>query len=35
MALNPVCVRTLEFDEPWSLESYRRVGGYQDLEKIL
>ena len=35
MALNQVCFRTLEFDEPWSLESYRRVGGYQALEKIL
>lgn len=35
MALNQVCFRTLEFDEPWSLESYRRVGGYEVLEKIL
>lgn len=35
MALNQVCFRTLEFDEPWSLESYRRVGGYQVLENIL
>lgn len=35
MIQNQVCFRTLEFDEPWSLESYRRVGGYEVLEKIL
>jgi len=35
MALNQVCFRTLEFEEPWTLESYRRVGGYKVLEKIL
>lgn len=35
MALNQVCFRTLEFDQPWTLDNYRRVGGYQVLEKIL
>ena len=32
---NQVCFRTIEYDEPWSLETYRRVGVYQVLEKIL
>lgn len=32
---NQVCFRTLEFAEPWSLESYRKVGGYTVLEKVL
>ncbi len=30
-----VCFRTLEFDQPWTLESYRRVGGYSVLGKII
>ena len=30
-----VCFRTLEFDQPWTLENYKRVGGYSVLEKIL
>jgi len=35
-----VCLRTLGFDEPWTLENYKRVGnmsvhGYAALEKIL
>jgi len=35
-----VCLRTLGFDEPWTLETYKRVGnmsqhGYAALEKIL
>jgi NADH-quinone oxidoreductase subunit F len=34
-SLNQVCFRTLKFAEPWSLESYRQVGGYTMLEKIL
>ena len=34
-SLNQVCFRTLKFDEPWSLASYRKVGGYTVLEKIL
>ncbi|MGD8575458.1 MAG: NADH-quinone oxidoreductase subunit NuoF [Thiohalophilus sp.] len=32
---NEVCFRTLQFDKPWSLESYRSVGGYEVLKKIL
>ena len=33
--LNQVCFRTLEFDQPWTLENYRKVGGYVQLEAIL
>jgi len=33
--LNLVCFRTLGQDAPWSLESYRAVGGYAVLERIL
>lgn len=33
--LNQVCFRTLDQPEPWSLEAYRRVGGYTVWEKIL
>lgn len=32
---NEVCFRTLRFDEPWTYENYRRVGGYQAWERIL
>lgn len=32
---NEVCFRTLQFDEPWTLESYLSVGGYEQLKKIL
>jgi NADH-quinone oxidoreductase subunit F len=32
---NEVCFRTLQLDEPWSLASYRSVGGYAQWEKIL
>ena len=32
---NDICFRTLHLDPPWSLASYRRVGGYQVWEKIL
>ena len=35
MQLNNVCYQTLKFDEPWTLENYRSVGGYKALEKIL
>ena len=35
MKLDQVCFRTRHLDEPWTLESYRSVGGYQVLEKIL
>lgn len=30
-----VCFDTLQFDEPWTLESYLKVGGYQAWQKIL
>ncbi|MCX4188748.1 NADH-quinone oxidoreductase subunit NuoF [Methylophaga sp. OBS3] len=33
--LNQVCFRTMHFDEPWTLENYRKVGGYSVLEKML
>ncbi|HEX9585337.1 MAG TPA: NADH-quinone oxidoreductase subunit NuoF [Gammaproteobacteria bacterium] len=29
-----VCYATLQFDEPWSLENYYKVGGYQAWKKI-
>lgn len=32
---NEVCFRTLHLDKPWTLESYKSVGGYQVLQKIL
>ncbi|MDZ7753749.1 MAG: NADH-quinone oxidoreductase subunit NuoF [Gammaproteobacteria bacterium] len=32
---NQVCFTTLDFDEPWSLENYRRIGGYEAWERIL
>lgn len=33
--LNQICFRTLQFDQPWTLENYRKVGGYEVLEQIL
>ena len=30
-----ICFATLQFDEPWTLESYRKVGGYEAWEKVL
>src|SRR3990167_4061554 len=33
--VNEVCYRTLHLDNPWSLETYRKVGGYQALTRIL
>ena len=33
--VNRVCYTTLGYDEPWSLETYRQVGGYQALERVL
>jgi NADH-quinone oxidoreductase subunit F len=30
-----VCFRTLQFDQPWTLENYRKVGGYAVWERIL
>lgn len=35
MELNQVCYRTLHLDEPHSLATYRSIGGYTALEKIL
>ncbi len=32
---NQICFRTLHLEKPWSLESYKAVGGYKVLEKIL
>ncbi len=32
---NEVCFRTLHLDKPWSLETYRSVGGYEVIKKIL
>ena len=34
---NLVCLQTLDLDvdEPWTLESYRKVGGYQSWKRIL
>jgi len=33
--VNEVCFQTLQFDQPWTLESYRKAGGYKALEKVL
>ncbi|MDN3518845.1 NADH-quinone oxidoreductase subunit NuoF [Aquisalimonas lutea] len=33
--VNEVCYQTLHFDEPWTLENYRSIGGYEAWEKIL
>ena len=35
MQRNNVCYKTLQFDQPWTLENYRRVGGYLAWERIL
>ena len=35
LKLDQVCFRTRHLDEPWTFESYRSVGGYDVLEKIL
>jgi NADH-quinone oxidoreductase subunit F len=32
---NEVCFATLKFDEPWTLENYRKVGGYEAWARIL
>jgi len=32
---NEVCYATLQFDEPWTMESYLKVGGFEALKKIL
>ena len=33
--LDQVCYATRQFDEPWTLESYRKVGGYEAWSKII
>ncbi len=33
--INNICLRTLEHQKPWSLATYRQIGGYKVLEKIL
>ncbi len=35
MAEHNVVFTTLEFEQPWSLENYLKIGGYQAWEKIL
>ncbi len=35
MEINTVCFATLQYDEPWSLESYIKTGGYEALKKIV
>jgi NADH-quinone oxidoreductase, F subunit len=32
---NEVCFATLQFDQPWTLENYLKIGGYQAWRKIL
>jgi len=32
---NEVCFATLQYDQPWSMESYLKSGGYQALKRIL
>ncbi len=33
--VNEVCYQTLSYDEPWSLETYRKLGGYEAWRKVL
>ncbi len=33
--VNEVCHATLQFDEPWTLENYRSIGGYEALKRVL
>ncbi|MGH8272440.1 MAG: NADH-quinone oxidoreductase subunit F, partial [Gammaproteobacteria bacterium] len=33
--MEQVCFATLQFDEPWTLENYRKIGGYEAWERIL
>lgn len=35
LALNQICYRTLQFERPWTLESYLKADGYQAWRKIL
>ena len=32
---NLVCFEVLKYPEPWKLETYRKIGGYDAWEKIL
>lgn len=32
---NEVCFQTLQFDEPWTMENYLKVGGYSAWRKVL
>lgn len=32
---NEICFRTLDKEQPWSLETYLSVGGYEQLKKVL
>jgi len=32
--INQVCYATLQFDQPWTLENYRKVGGWEAWQKI-
>ena len=31
---NEVCFATLKYDQPWSMETYLKVGGYEALKKV-
>jgi NADH-quinone oxidoreductase subunit F len=33
--LNQCCYETLQFEQPWTLENYLRIGGYEEWRKIL
>ncbi len=33
--LNQTCYETLQFEQPWTYENYRKIGGYQAWEKII
>lgn len=33
--LNSVCYATLQFEQPWTLDNYRKVGGYEAWMKIV
>ena len=33
--VNQVCFTTLQYENPWTLENYLKVGGYEALQKIL
>jgi NADH-quinone oxidoreductase subunit F len=35
MQFNQVCFATLQFEQPWTIENYLKVGGYESWKKIL